>query len=182
MRSVNRIGFLLLLFLPATGWGEETNPEYLRAEIRELRTVIQSLRAENERLYELNDALREEVVRRRQRPRQPDRGSASPDPSPDAQISDPPVLQPELEEPTPATGDEATVLYVNPHWHYLLIESGTEEGLAVGDAGRVLRDGSPIARVEVTHAKPTQAVLDVDPSSLDENGAYPKAGDRVAFP
>ena len=173
--------FKWLLALPLFLFGgENVDRVTLQAEMRELRTVIQSMRAENERLRKVNEALRGEVVRLRRRAARAEPRSPLPERVPEGGGGDAPG--PTEARPAPPAEKGAAILYVNPNWHYVVVERGSDQGLEVGDAGRVLRGGNPIARVEVTHAKSGQAVVDIDPSTLNAEGVYPKAGDRVVFP
>jgi hypothetical protein len=165
---------ILLLLCGGLTVAEDVDPELLQAEMRELKTVIQSLRAENRRLRSANEALREELVRMRGRP-----APAPSEPAPSAPLRDERIRA--GEPPASAEGEGTAVLYVNPNWHYLIVGQGAEQGIAKGAVGEVRRNGQAIARVEVTDTKPSQAVLDLDPASLSAGGTYPKAGDAVVF-
>ncbi len=147
----------------------------LQAEVRELKTVIRSLRAENEQLLRMNDLLREEVVRLRNTPTPP---PSTPQGTPEVR-----------EEPAPAepamaltATREVEIVYVNPNWHYLIVKRGSDQGLEKGQEGEVRREGQVIGQAKVSDTKPDQAVMNLDTASLQAAGLYPRPGDTVHFP
>jgi hypothetical protein len=71
---------------------------------------------------------------------------------------------------------------VNPHWHYLLVNAGSDAGIKEGLQVQVMRDGQAIGTAVVTDLKPGQAVLDIETDSLSATGVYPRPGDHIALP
>jgi len=159
----NAIFCLLLLHLPGRLTAQ---PGSTPVEVEELQLVVRALRAENETLRERNAVLSGEVIRLRRILEE-------------MRASRPPEAVPEPQAPPPPPGFEIT--YVNPTWHYLLLQAGTESGLLEGRHGRVFRDGAEIASVTLSRVKDAESVGDLDPASLRPDGRYPRAGDRVLF-
>jgi len=167
---------ILLLLLPWVVLAEPS-AEILRHEVEELRSVVRSLRAENRQLEERNQTLVDDIVRLGR------------------QIQ---ALNRELEAFTGEDGEEteaaeqpevvhdplnpgARILYLNPHWHYLIVDIGSDHGLQSGQYGSVMRDSRRIALVKVTDVKPNQAVAEIELSSLEEDGIYPSRSDLIKF-
>lgn len=169
MRLYMPMRWILVLFFvltaPALPGGEADGAP----RIEELRLVIRALRADNERLRTRNDMLANEIVRLRHLLAE---GLAQPAETEESAEDAPPA-----EAPLPGHA----ILYVNPTWHYMILDAGSEAGLSEGDAGRVMRDAMEIGRATVTAVKPAQAVADLDLDSLRDEGQYPRAGDRVMF-
>ncbi|MGA0369614.1 MAG: hypothetical protein ACO3N7_09215 [Kiritimatiellia bacterium] len=145
-------------------------PEILQAEIRELRTVVNTLRQEKRELEEQNQQLLTEMVRLNRQIR-------SLEENPPAAEAPPPLATPVAAQP-----GLHGVLYVNPTWHYLLIDAGQEAGIQKGARGSVLRNGEIIAAVTVTDTKANQSVAELILDSLSNNGVYPRKDDQVRFP
>ncbi len=74
------------------------------------------------------------------------------------------------------------MLYVNPNWHYLVINQGSEDGFRVSDRVEIQRQQAPIGIAVITEVKPGQAVADIDLESLGSAGLYPRERDRVVRP
>lgn len=156
----------LFVFMPSAFADSEAGGD---PRIEELRLVVRALRSENRRLRSRNDALANELVRLRQlladEVGEPDTEAPEPEDAPPAEI------------PLPGHA----ILYVNPTWHYMILDAGGEAGLTEGDTGRVMREAVEIGRARITAVKPAQAVADLDLDSLRGQGQYPRAGDRVMF-
>lgn len=149
--------------------------EILQEEVRELRTVVKTLRERNRVLERRNERLMEDirVLGRQVRTL---RESEETEAETAAESADA-----EQQGAVPAAERPPRVMYVNRTWHYLLIDVGTTAGLAAGDIGRVVRDGTVIGTVEITDAKTSQSVADLRIDSLDESGVYPRKRDEVRF-
>jgi hypothetical protein len=171
MKPLYRLPLIICcLGLSTTLWGQNPPPEILEAEIRELKTVIKSLRDENEELKAQNAQLRRQLISR----------PISTTPiEPDTPAQPGPNLQPKA-TPEPEAGHK--VLYVNSHWGYLTVDAGSEDGITVGTEGLIIRGNRKIGHVNVTGVKSGQSVMDVVPESLSAPGIYPSAGDRIVFP
>ncbi|WFB34651.1 hypothetical protein P3T73_10820 [Kiritimatiellota bacterium B12222] len=172
---------------------ESIPPEILRAEIEELQTVISSLRSENRMLKSQNEQLVNDVLQLGHRIQALQKQENVPPPpqhhpqretSP-ASISIPqPLVEPDVEETPPEqviTGGQYNVLYVNPNWHYLIVNAGSKSGIHVGDIGSVIRNQTIIARVKVSDTKDNQLTADIDLQSMAERGIYPRKDDQVRF-
>ncbi|MCC5847112.1 MAG: hypothetical protein JJU29_03380 [Verrucomicrobia bacterium] len=153
-----------------------TPPEILEAELQELRLVLRSLRTENEQLRSRNEMMREEIIRlRRLLTELPETLPAEPTLGPIAPVAPPPG------EPEPAPLPGFDVIYVNPTWHYVIFEGGSEDGLDMGKRGRILRDGVEIGTAAITAIQAGQSVADINLDSLGGRGQYPREGDRLMF-
>jgi hypothetical protein len=158
---------------PQTETTEELVPEEsgqtpslpLELEVEELRLVVRTLAEENRRLKEQLRELNS----------QPDDLSPEPTPTPVPAVTESPV-----QEIPPPQG--AFVLYVNPNWHYLVINQGSEDGFRVSDRVEIQRQQAPIGIAVITEVKPGQAVADIDLESLGSAGLYPRERDRVVRP
>ncbi len=152
------------------------SPEIMKAEIQELKMVVGNLREENRRLRTRNEQLVDDVLNlgRQIQAMQQERIEARSS----AEDNDPadPAPEPEAGQP-----DRVSLMYVNPHWHYVIINRGSEQGIDVGDYGSILREGHRIAIVKVTDTKPTQSIAELDLSSLEGTGLYPSTSDEVHF-
>lgn len=129
-------------------------------ELEELRLVVRTLAEENRRLK-----LEIQILR------------ASPAPSPAVEPSAS-AAEPEIQ----TADSDVRVLYVNPHWDYLILNQGEESGLRIQQQVEILRGGTRIGRATVTEVKAAQAVADLDVDSLGASGLYPRANDRVVLP
>ena len=143
-------------------------PEILQAEIQELKSIVKTLRNENRELRIQNRQLMTEILQLEPRKSSP------------AQVLPEKRESSNNEEPTVPRGVHS-VLYVNPNWHYLLVEGGSESDIRKGSTGSVIRDGEIIARVTVTDSKPNQSVAELDLNSLSQSGIYPRKDDQVRF-
>ena len=136
-------------------------------ELEELRMVVRTLAEENRRLKakiaELQAASSLAVP------------SNPVPPSPAQPVPDVPT-QPRTAEPAAAS---AQVLYVNPTWHYLVVNRGSTSGVEKQQTLSVIRNGVLIAHGTVTEVKPGQSVAEIDLESLGAGGLYPKTGDLV---
>jgi hypothetical protein len=141
--------------------------DLLRAEIQELQAVVRTLRAENLQLTERNRLLLEELARRG-RPPLPPATSAAEAPTPP--------------RPAVAAVEGPQLLYVNPAWHYAIVNLGSDSGLEKGRQGRIVRDGEEIGTLRVTDTKPGQSVAELHVEQLGRSGIYPRQGDQVVFP
>lgn len=153
-------------------------PEIMQAEIQELKMVVGNLRDENRRLKNRNEQLMEDVLNLgRQIQAQRHEWSEAQSTTEKNGAADP-ATDPETEADRP---DRVSLMYVNPHWHYVIINRGSEQGIDVGDYGSILREGHRIAIVKVTDTKPTQSIAELDLSSLEGTGVYPSTSDEVHF-
>lgn len=152
-------------------------PAILAAEIQELKSVVQSLREDKQRLEARNQQLTLELVNLGRQLR------AMQNPPAAAQAAPPAAVVPQEDPPLAVVAsNQIQVLYVNPTWHYLLINAGNNQGLQIGKSGSVLRDGEIIARIKITDTKANQATAELDLNSLGERGVYPRKDDEVRFP
>lgn len=153
-------------------------PEILLAEIQELKMVVGNLRGENLRLKSRNEQLMGDVLNlgRQIQAMRRERIESDAEASAEVNRSATPVKDAETESP-----NQISLLYVNPHWHYVVINQGTEQGIDVGDYGTILREGKRIAIVKVTDTKPNQSIAELDLSSLEGEGVYPGTSDEVKF-
>jgi hypothetical protein len=158
--------------------GDTTPPELFQAEIQELQMVIRHLRDENQRLEDRNRQLMNDVLNLGQQIQAMHQLQAESPTPPEAAPGT--STEEEVEEIILRPG-EGTVLYVNPHWHYLIVDIGTEEGLKTGDYGTVLREGRRIGIIKVTDTKANQSIAELDLSSIEEQGVYPRSKDQVRF-
>ena len=152
-------------------------PAIMAAEIQELKSVVQSLREDKLRLEAQNQQLTLELVNLGRQLRALQNTPAAPQPAPPAPLvpqQDPPVAL--------VASNQLLVLYVNPTWHYLLINAGSNQGLQTGKTGSVLRNGEIIAGIRITDTKANQATAELDLNSLGERGVYPRKDDEVRFP
>lgn len=178
-----QLGILTAILGTSPLFSEGPPPEILEAEIQELKTVLRSLRAENERLRTENRLLRQEM---QQQPRSGSSVSRRPVPpnrtvEPRVPAQPPRTIEEKPVQPVAVTSGNR-VKYVNAHWHYLIAEAGSEDGLTKGTRVQVQRQGTVLATAIVTELKPGQAVMDIDPSSLTRPGVYPAQGDTIAIP
>lgn len=135
-------------------------------EIEELRMVIQTLAEENRR-------LKAELEQQ---------SAFSPLPTPTPAPPPPPTPIAQERAPAPSGPGAASVLYVNPHWHYLVIDQGKEAGFSVDQQITLLREGTPLATATLTEVKPGQSVAEVNLDSLGNSGLYPRENDKVQRP
>lgn len=168
---------LLLLRAAALSGGELPPPDVLAAEIQELKSVVRSLREENQRLKAQNQQLTLDLVNLGRQLRESPRG---PDPATIPSTYEPPSSP--APSPAATANNLIQVLYVNPTWHYLLVNAGSSRGLQVGQSGSVLRNGEIIARIKITDTKAAQATAELDLNSLAQAGVYPRKDDEVRFP
>lgn len=153
-------------------------PEILQAEIQELKMVVGNLREENRRIKNRNEQLMGDVLnlgRQIQVMRQ-DRIEAGASAVPNESATT--AKDPESE--TDQSG-RISLIYVNPHWHYVILNQGTDHGIEVGAYGSIVREGQRIAIVKVTDTKPGQSIAELDVSSLEQEGLYPGTADEVKF-
>ena len=166
---------LLLLSMPIAAL-RATPPEVLEAELQELHLVLRSLRTENEQLRNRNEMMREEIIRlRRMLTELPETLPAEPTLGPIEPVAPPPS------DPEPAALPGFDVIYVNPTWHYVIFEGGSDDNLEVGKTGRILREGVEIGTASITAVQEGQSVADIDLDSLGGRGQYPREGDRLMF-
>lgn len=172
-----KIFVLLLLSLGAPLWGQSSPPpEILKAEIQELKAVVRTLREENRKLENRNDQLMLDVVSlgRKIRSLQSQlEANAKTEPRPSME---------EVTERASARPEIFQAIYVNPTSHYLLVDAGSDQGIAIGDTGSVIREGEIIAKIKMSDVKPNQSVADIDLNSLEQRGVYPRKNDQVRFP
>jgi len=129
-------------------------------ELEELRLVVKTLAEENRRLKAL---LAERPA------------TAAPTPKPVSTVAP----TPRSEAPATDNPDRPTVMYVNPNWHYLVINQGSDQGFAVSGQVEIMRQGAPIATAVITEVKPGQAVAEISLPSLESSGLYPRENDGV---
>lgn len=135
----------------------------LELEVEELRLVVKTLAAENRRLKEQLRSLETAPT------------AAPPSPTPEPT----PTERRQSAAPPPEGAD---VLYVNPNWHYLVINQGSEDGFRVSDQVEIQRQDAPIGLAVITEVKPGQAVAEIDLDSLGSTGLYPRKHDRAVKP
>lgn len=153
---------------------ETPDPFPLELEVEELRLVVRTLAEENRRLRELLAAPPAEMPPPRSTFTVRPEATPVPRPTEIPQV----MVEPEIEAPAENT-DLATVLYVNPNWHYLVMDQGTEDGFANQDTLDILRQGSAIATAIITEAKPGQSVAEINLDSMGTSGLYPRKTDKV---
>jgi len=159
-------------------WGQSSPPpEILKAELQELKTVVRTLRNENLKLESRNEQLMLDVVNLGRQIRSLQARIDSNEIEDVSRSSEPNSAQ-----PVAVRSGMFKAIYVNPTWHYLLVDAGSNDQIQVGDTGSVVRNGNIIAKINITDVKPTQSVADLDVSSLAEQGIYPKTNDQVTFP
>lgn len=185
----------LLLLLSALSPLRAEPSARLEAELEEMQIVVRALRAENEQLRERNRMLTDEVLRLRRlltepvetlpNPRANPRAATLPDPRPwdpdAAPLLTRPSPPPTVEEPEPAPPPGFDIIYVNPNWHYVIFDGGTDDDLATGNRGRIMREGVEIGQATITAVKPGQSVADLDLQSFQGRGQYPRERDRMLF-
>lgn len=156
----------------------EPPPELLRAEIQELQMVIRNLREDNRRLETRNRRLMEDVLHLGGQIRtfQQQLNQAQ-----SASTHSAPAASEEPAEADATPENRMALLYVNPHWHYVILNQGSDQGIENGDYGSVYRAGKRIAVIKVTDTKPGQSIAELDLSSLEGEGVYPTTGDTVEF-
>lgn len=142
--------------------------------------VVENLRAENQRLNNRNEQLMEDVLNLGRRIQILSRERIEAESSPEEDESATAANAPDPEA-DPESADRVSLLYVNAHWHYVILNRGSDQGIEVGDYGSVLREGRRIAIVKVTDTKPGQSVAELDLSSLEQEGVYPATSDEVEF-
>ncbi|MDA3874543.1 MAG: hypothetical protein PF795_11370 [Kiritimatiellae bacterium] len=173
-----RFWIFSLIFVGGPLMARTPPPEILKAEIQELKMVVGNLREENQRLKNRNEQLKQDVLNLGRQIQAMRREQSEAVPSSGETGSATPVNDPEAEA---VPSDQIALLYVNPHWHYVMINKGSDQGINVGDYGSILRKGQRIAIIKVTDTKPSQSIAELDLSSLEGEGVYPSTADEVKF-
>lgn len=173
----------LLFFSCSISCGESTPPAILKAEIQELQSVVSTLRDSNQKLEQQNQQLMTEMLHMSQQIRELQSLQSTRQTVAAVAPSAADVADAAASPVTPQAGSNLIrVLYVNPNWHYLLIDAGSKRGVTNGATGTLRRGDEIIGRVVVTDTKENQAVAELDLDSLTERGVYPRKDDEVSFP
>ena len=147
------------MFVGTTLVAEELPPE---VELEELRIIVRTLAEENRQLKEALAALQAAATSSAGTPNVP-----APEPSP------------ETVSTSSESSSRAEVIYVNPTWHYVVVNRGSSIGVKKGQLLSITRDGVLIAKGAITDVKTDQSVAELDLQSLGAAGLYPKEGDLV---
>lgn len=175
----------LLFFSCSISCGESIPPAILKAEVQELQSVVSTLRDSNQKLEQQNQQLMTEILHMSQQIRELQSLQSTRQTETVAAVSSPAadMADAAVSPVTPQAGSNLIrVLYVNPNWHYLLIDAGSKRGVTNGATGTLRRGDEIIGRVVVTDTKENQAVAELDLDSLTQRGVYPRKDDEVSFP
>ncbi len=162
---------MLMLGVMAVPARTEEDSELLRVEIEELRMVVRTLRAENERLVTRNRRLTDDLV---------NLGRLVQELRARAEAAPGVAVRGEPEDAE--KGMSYPIVYVNGQFHYVIVDGGSSRGLKVGAMGELLRgEDQVLGKVTLSDVKATQSVGELDAAALSAAGVYPKPGDRVVF-